>query len=190
MRLYNHQSERLYLNASERRRFLQQARQQPITIQSFALTLFYTGCRISEGCALTTHALQAEEQLLSIRSLKKRSLRHIREIPIPPELVRVLEAQRGEKNRDIPLWSNIQGKAINRITPYRWIKQIMAQAGIAGSQATPKGLRHGFGIHAIASGVPLNMVQKWMGHADIKTTAIYTNAVGLEERELAERMWD
>ena len=26
------------------------------------------------------------------------------------------------------------------------------------------------------------------GHADIKTTAIYTNAVGLEERELAKRM--
>ena len=66
----------------------------------------------------------------------------------------------------------------------------MAQAGIVGLQVTPKGLRHGFGIHAIASGVPLNMVQKWMGHADIKTTAIYTNAVGLEERELAERMWD
>ena len=52
MRLYNHQSARLYLNASERGRFLQQVRQQPIAIKSFALTLLYTGCRISEGCAL------------------------------------------------------------------------------------------------------------------------------------------
>ena len=33
------------------------------------------------------------------------------------------------------------------------------------------------------------MVQKWMRRADISTTAIYANAVGREELELAGRMW-
>jgi site-specific recombinase XerD len=33
------------------------------------------------------------------------------------------------------------------------------------------------------------MLQKWMGHADIRTTAIYANAVGAEELELAGKMW-
>ncbi|MFG6100510.1 hypothetical protein D0962_37535 [Leptolyngbyaceae cyanobacterium CCMR0082] len=52
-----------------------------------------------------------------------------------------------------------------------------------------KGLRHAFGIGAMKSGIQLNMLQKWMGHPDMKTTAIYANALGDEEREIAARMW-
>lgn len=44
-------------------------------------------------------------------------------------------------------------------------------------------------VHVISSGVPLNMLQKWMGHADIATTVIYANALGPEEQPIAERMW-
>jgi len=37
------------------------------------------------------------------------------------------------------------------------------------------------------------MLSKWMGHADIKTTAIYANtianAIGKEEQDIAARMW-
>ena len=46
-----------------------------------------------------------------------------------------------------------------------------------------------YGINAIVSGVPLNMLSKWMGHADIKTTAIYADAIGPEEQDIASRMW-
>jgi site-specific recombinase XerD len=66
----------------------------------------------------------------------------------------------------------------------------MAEAGITGGiHATPKGLRHGFGLHAVRSGVPLNLVQRWLGHARMETTAIYLQAIGTEEREIAARMW-
>ena len=65
----------------------------------------------------------------------------------------------------------------------------MVAAGITGLHATPKGLRHGFGIKAVTSDVPLNMTQKWLGHARLSTTAIYTNATGDEEKQIAERMW-
>ena len=47
------------------------------------------------------------------------------------------------------------------------------------------GLGHSFGI----DGVPLNLVQKWLGHAQLTTTAIYANAVGAEEQDIARRMW-
>ena len=33
------------------------------------------------------------------------------------------------------------------------------------------------GINATVNGVPLHMVQKWMGHAQYSTTAIYANSV-------------
>ncbi|HRD76437.1 MAG TPA: tyrosine-type recombinase/integrase, partial [Hyphomicrobiaceae bacterium] len=52
-----------------------------------------------------------------------------------------------------------------------------------------KGLRHAFGLHAIRCGVPLNLVQRWLGHASITTTVIYLQALGPEEREFAARMW-
>jgi integrase len=52
-----------------------------------------------------------------------------------------------------------------------------------------EGLRHSFGIHAIRFGVPLNLVQRWLGHASMTTTAIYFDALGEEEREIAARMW-
>jgi integrase len=66
----------------------------------------------------------------------------------------------------------------------------MSSADICGGpHATPKGLRHAFGLHAIRSGVPLNLVQRWLGHASMNTTAIYLDAIGHEEREIASRMW-
>ena len=56
-------------------------------------------------------------------------------------------------------------------------------------QVSPKGLRHGFGVAAVTTGIPLNMVQKWLGHAQLSTTAIYADAVGVEEKSIASRMW-
>jgi len=65
------------------------------------------------------------------------------------------------------------------MTGWRKIKEIMVLADITGPHASPKGLRHGFGVYAVAEcEIPLNMVQKWMGHKELKTTAIYANAVG------------
>lgn len=66
----------------------------------------------------------------------------------------------------------------------------MEDAGIIeGPHRSPKGLRHGYGVHAISSGVPLNMLSKWMGHASLEVTAIYADALGAEEQGIAARMW-
>jgi integrase/recombinase XerD len=67
----------------------------------------------------------------------------------------------------------------------------MDDAGLSGLHAMSKGLRHGVGITAVRSGVPLNLVQRWLGHAQISTTAaIYGDAVDLsEEHAFAARMW-
>jgi len=32
-------------------------------------------------------------------------------------------------------------------------------------------------------------LQKWLGHAQLSTTAIYANAIGKEEQDIAARMW-
>jgi integrase/recombinase XerD len=58
-----------------------------------------------------------------------------------------------------------------------------------GRAACPRGLRHGFGVGSLQSGVPLNLVQRWLGHARISTTAIYADASGPEELAFARHFW-
>ncbi len=65
----------------------------------------------------------------------------------------------------------------------------MDAAGIRGPQASPKGLRHGFAIGALVAGVPDTTVMRWLGHARLETTMIYTEAMGAEAEAIAKRMW-
>lgn len=197
MRIYDERNQRLYINAPERQRFLVAANKARLPVRAFCLTLLYTGCRLSEALELTTASIDPESQLISFRTLKQRDRHHIREVPIPPELSVILaglkELRVPMKELDdfspMPLWTYKKGQPLNRITGYRWVKRIMDKADIHGAQASPKGLRHGYGVYALRMGIPLNMLSKWMGHASMITTSIYGNAVGSEELEIAGRMW-
>jgi site-specific recombinase XerD len=53
----------------------------------------------------------------------------------------------------------------------------------------PKGLRHGFDVNAFQSNVPPHLVQRWLGHVSLRTTAKYCDVIGPDEREFAARMW-
>jgi integrase len=129
--------------------------------------------------------------VIIIESLKKRRRGVYRAIPVPPSFLDTLEAVHGLKALKDGLDSgrNVQLWPWSRPTGWRYVCAVMESAGVAGLHATPKGLRHGFGIKAVISNVPLNMTQKWLGHADLATTAIYADAIGPEEKQLAERMW-
>jgi hypothetical protein len=43
---------------------------------------------------------------------------------------------------------------------------------------------------AVPAGIPLNLVQKWLSRAQLSTTAVYADAVGAQERDIARRTWD
>jgi site-specific recombinase XerD len=127
---------------------------------------------------------------VALHTLKRRRP-HVREVPIAPGLreaidrqfnVRKLQCDPETANRRLCPWS--------RVTAWRYVKGAMMEAGIVGRPACPRGLRHGFGVGTVQALVPLNMVQKWMGHARISTTAIYADASGDEEAAFAARFWD
>lgn len=191
MRLYDRRNQRLYINATERMRFLAASNDVDPMIRSFCMTLAFTGCRLSEAIELTPASIQVSHRLITFRTLKKRRAHVMREVPIPQCLADELEAAHAisaQASSSVPLWAP-RGRRLYRSQAYRWVKNVMAQAGIEGVQATPKGLRHGFGVHAIRRGVQLNMLSKWMGHASLETTAIYATALGAEELEISDRMW-
>ena len=191
MRLYDPSGNRLYLNSEERASFLEVARQKPPEIRTFAETLTFTGCRISEALEITPKRVELIAGQIILRSLKKRREDIYRAVPVPHSFLDTIntahgirEARKKRKKSDVRLWP------WHRQHAWRLVKALMTEAEISdGPHKTPKGLRHGFGINATISGVPLNMLQKWMGHAHISTTAIYADAIGQEEQVIAARMW-
>ncbi|ETX11199.1 integrase [Roseivivax halodurans JCM 10272] len=197
MRLYDPAGNRLYLNAEERATFLAGARRQPARDRTLCETLHFTGCRPSELLEITPARVDLSGGAIAIRSLKKRkdasgAARIVfRTLPVPPDYLDTLntahgirEAQKSRKKAAQSIWG------ISRVWAWKIVKRIMIEAGIPdGPQCSPKVLRHGFGINAAVNGVPLNMLQKWMGHAQLSTTAIYADATGKEEQNIAARMW-
>ena len=189
MKLFNEYGQRKYLNAVERKAFKNVAEKQPREVRTFCLVLYYTGCRISEALALTPERIDLEEDTITFESLKKRQHGVFRSVPVPSSLIDILDLVHGLRQATL----NQQNKRLwawSRMTAYRKVKAVMEAAALDGVKATPKGLRHAFGVACNQKGVQLNMAQKWLGHADIRTTAIYSEAVGQEERNVAQRLWE
>ncbi|NBB70217.1 MAG: tyrosine-type recombinase/integrase [Alphaproteobacteria bacterium] len=191
LQLYDATGARKYVTAEERAAFLAAAERSPRQVRTLCLMLAYSGCRLSEALGLTADRVDLDAGLLIIETLKKRRTGVYRGVPVPAHVlealdlvhgVRELQRKRG-RGRDVRLWP------VSRTTAWRRMAEVLDAAGIAGPQSSPKGLRHGFGVQAVSSGVPLNLVQRWLGHAQLSTTAIYADAVGAEERGLMARMW-
>lgn len=189
MTLHGPRGARKYLNSAERRRFLAAARRQRREAWLFCLVLAWTGARISEVLALTAGAFDLDSGMVAIVTLKRRRPGVVREVPMPPGLLRQLQ-----RNYDLRQRQR-DGRAAGRLWPWcrqtgwRIVKAVMSSADVAGLCAMPKGLRHGFAVAALQALIPPHLVQRWLGHASLKTLAIYTDVTGPEEQAFAARLW-
>jgi integrase/recombinase XerD len=188
--LYDRAGNRKYLVARERLAFVKAATTERGDIATFCLTLALTGARISEVLALTPERIDTADVAIVFETLKQRKKGVFRAVPVPRMLLQQLDAVHGistalgdPAQRSARLWS------WGRTTAWSHVKRVMGRAGIADAFAKPKALRHAFAVEAGQNGVQLNIVQRWMGHARIETTAIYSGALGSEERALAQRTW-
>lgn len=171
---------RKYVNRTEYRQFMKAAGCLPEQGRIFCLLVGLSGCRISEALGMRGFHVARGEVVL--RSLKRRQTIY-RLVQLPESLTDELLVLANKDDPQQRLWE------VNRSTGYRWIKRAMCIARIIGVHACPKGLRHGFGVRHVLVGTPQPLIQKWLGHADPRTTAIYTEAGGEEEREIASRGW-
>lgn len=182
--MFDRSGNRKYLNSRERRSYLPVIQREPDALRrAFCLTLFFTGCRISEALNLTVGRIDLAARAVNFETLKRRRRGHFRAVPIPDSLCNLLRELVSDLEPGDRLWT------ISRSTGYRAVKRLMEQASVAGGMASPKGLRHAMAVACLAEKIPLPTVQKWMGHARLETTAIYLDVGGDEERELAQRLW-
>jgi site-specific recombinase XerD len=182
--LFDQSGNRKYLNTAERKMYFEAIDDKlNLAQQAFCLTLFYTGCRISEGLCLTRERVDLRGKALVFETLKRRRRGHFRSIPIPDNLTKMMRQVLAESGLSLRVWT------FSRPTAYRMVRDRMAKAGISGAMACPKGLRHGFAVACIEQNIPITTVQKWLGHARLETTAIYLEISGHEERNYAKRLW-
>jgi len=181
---------RKYLNAAELQRFIRSTAKCSKEVRLFCLTLCLSGGRISEILALTPAALDLQACTANLVTLKRRKRGVIRQVPLPGRLLHELdrafcirERQQYPPTAQDRIWN------WSRSTAWRRVKEVMAHAQITGLAASPKGLRHAFGVSAFQSSVPPHLVQRWLGHASLRTTTIYCDVSGPDERRFAERMW-
>lgn len=189
--LFDQDGNRKYLTEAERKAFLKASEDEPREFRTFCVLLYYSGCRISEALAITAARIDLSNHTITFETLKKRKKGVYRTLPMPPEFIDMLDLvhgirklQKKQDDKNTKLWT------FSRTTAWRIIKRVMDRARINAEGADmPKALRHSFGVNACVKGIPLNKTQQWLGHASMQTTAIYANATGEEEKQIAGRMW-
>ncbi len=77
-----------------------------------------------------------------------------------------------------PLYWLFENRKKDRPLARRRIQQIVQETGELANlkkKVSPHILRHSFATHLLESGKPLQAIQRFLGHANIKTTVIYTH---------------
>ena len=190
--LFTIDGKRKYLTQEEQERFLQAASElDRAEVRTFCMTLAYTGCRISEALELTIDRVDLSAKTISFRTLKQRDKIVYRAVPVPDQYIDALKLV-----HDIQKVQRLKGGgttallwSFRRVMAWKHISRVMKCAGIKGLHATPKGLRHGFGVRMAQKTRNPRLVQKLLGHKSLETTAIYMDLVGEEERAEVIAAW-
>ncbi|MEI8634744.1 tyrosine-type recombinase/integrase [Vibrio sp. PP-XX7] len=150
-------------------------------------------CSLNESQLIWYHC--GETNRLAIRVIEKGDRERL--VPVPLEAMLLLQAYLGHpelqmidrllqngdqvlfvnlRNRHVPVWEHcgelrrISSRAVDRM-----IKRYAIQAGVPEDQAHAHALRHLFGTELAESDSSTLQIQALMGHADPKTSEIYTH---------------
>ena len=133
-----------------------------------AKTLFLTGLRVSELCALNRDSIN-DRQFSVIGKSKN---------PRPCFITRDLERELGvylEKRTDNAPALFIANQTGERITP-GVIRSVFRRASVGfGRRVTPHTLRHSYATRMVDEGVDIRYVAELLGHQSLETTQKYTH---------------
>jgi integrase len=188
--LYDNRGRRKYLVPKERWDFLRAALEVGGNIGTFCAVLAFCGARISEVLALAPERIDDGNSAINFETLKRRRRGIFRAVPVPRRLLDHLEAVHGYREaQSDPVRASVRLWPWSRTTAWRRVKEVMRLANEPEYVSKPKALRHAFGAGAVLNKASLSLVKKWMGHAKLETTEIYTSLIGEEERSLARLTW-
>jgi len=131
--------------------------------------LYGCGLRVSEIINLKKEDLNFEEELIHIHLAKGKKDRFVK---IPSSIKEELKGYCKLFKSKILFESNRGGK-LTKKTIAKIVQNAAKKARIK-KRVYPHLLRHSFATHLLERGTDLRIIQKLLGHSDIKTTQIYT----------------
>jgi integrase/recombinase XerD len=141
-------------------------------------TLYATGSRASEVVGLRMEDVYLDSSF--VKCLGKGSKQRV--VPLGRPAVAALKDYLGEQRpkltrsaADVP-WVFVSrgGKSLTREMLWVIVKKYVLRAGL-NAKVSPHTLRHSFATHLLSGGADLRTVQELLGHANIRTTQMYTH---------------
>jgi integrase/recombinase XerD len=140
-------------------------------------TLYATGLRVSELCALTLDQLNLDQGLVIPRGKGDKE----RIVPLGEVALDALAAYMASGRKALlagrlsdDVFVTARGHAMTRQQFFTIISKYARGVGIM-QPVSPHMLRHSFATHLLENGADLRVLQTLLGHADITTTEIYTH---------------
>ncbi len=146
------------------------------------LAVFYgCGLRLNEGASLELKDIDITKKILHVRKGKQYKERYV---PIAEknyeELTLYIDYARQQLLQEIKTEALFidagKGRAMHKQSLYLRIKSLVRKAKIKKKVGTHT-LRHSIATHLLQSGMKLERIQQFLGHADLDSTQIYTHLV-------------
>lgn len=138
-------------------------------------TMYATGCRASECCDLRMADVRLPERTVLLHGKGNKE----RQVALNPRAVAAIgEYQNGPRSQLLRgasdrLFVTRTGRPLTRIALWDLTKKYAIRVGAAAT-VSPHSLRHSFATHMLAGGAEIRALQEMLGHANIRTTQIYT----------------
>jgi integrase/recombinase XerD len=137
--------------------------------------IYGCGLRLQEGIGLQVRDVDSERMCLHIRHSKGNRDRYV---PLPEAVLPLLRAYWVIHRH--PTWlfpaktTTASQDTLSDSSVQRAFKAALQESGV-NKAASVHTLRHSWATHLLEAGVNLRLIQLWLGHASLKTTAIYTH---------------
>lgn len=154
----------------------------------FFRTVYTCGLRVSEALNIKIDDINGARGVLKIHGKGSKD----RYVPLPPatyKLLRLYWKTHRNKRLIFPaLGRDLKKGAVSK-TPMvlsgvqNTLKDAAKSSGIKPTIVRPHVLRHSYATHLLEAGVSIRAIQKFLGHADLKSTMIYLHLTSMKEQD-------
>jgi integrase len=158
-----------------------------IHLRAIVETALETGCRRGELLGLQWRDVDLERRTITLPAAKTKTGKQ-RTVPVSTRLKAILEMRRNDpKGKPLGADTFVLGDEVGRP-----VKSIKTAWVLTCQRATITGLhfhdlRREAGSRWMDAGVPLSMIQKWLGHANVSQTSTYLATTEAGEHEAMRR---
>jgi site-specific recombinase XerD len=151
--------------------------------------IYHRGLRASEIAALQLSDWSDETERLMVRRKKGSISAPFRLTAVESRVLRAWVRIRGVAAG--PLFGSRKHSALSRFQVFRLMQRYCRRANIPAERSHPHALKHTCATHLLEKLGDITLVQDWLGHKDLKSTAIYAKVVNpsREKATLQLRDW-